>query len=122
MQSEYIDGLQAITTRYFGPTNARGSRIKATASAGSIYFPVDNRWNQDQNHLAAAQALMQKLNWEGKLYMGGMPNSNDRVFVQVAFKGLDGELVHTCNEITDGRPPGPVALKRLLGRVLNAIR
>lgn len=119
---DYIDGLQAITTRYLGPNNRCGSRIKATASGGSITIPVDNRWNQDENHRAAAQALMQRMNWEGKLFCGGMPNSNDRVFVQVSFQSIDTELAHTISEHTEGRYPSPPAMKRLLDRLLNIIR
>jgi hypothetical protein len=32
---------QAIETKYMGPTNTRGSRIKATAAAGSVMVPFD---------------------------------------------------------------------------------
>lgn len=121
-EKPFIDSLQAITTRYLGPTDRRGSRIKATSSAGSITVPVDNRWNQDDNHRQAAQALMNKFGWTAALYMGGMPNSNDRVFVQVAFRSLDEEVSHAMRETSDGRPLGPVKLNRLLARVLSAIR
>ena len=34
--------MQAIETRYLGPTNTRGSRIKATAAAGSITIHYDD--------------------------------------------------------------------------------
>ena len=36
MTEEYSQGRQAIVTKYLGPTKSRGSRVKATASAGSI--------------------------------------------------------------------------------------
>jgi hypothetical protein len=50
--------MQAITTKYFGPTNARGSRIKATAERGSITVPYDHSLTNQANHVAAAQALV----------------------------------------------------------------
>lgn len=55
--------MQAIQTKYFGPTNARGSRIKATAPAGSMTVPYDHALNIDQNHKAAATALANKFGW-----------------------------------------------------------
>jgi hypothetical protein len=49
--------MQAIVTKYIGPTNFRGSRIKATAAAGSITIPYEAALNPTQNHDAAALAL-----------------------------------------------------------------
>lgn len=51
---------QAIETRYLGPTNTKGSRIKATAWAGSVTLPYNSELNVDQNHRAAAMALAAK--------------------------------------------------------------
>ena len=55
--------MQAITTRYHGPTNVRGSRIKATAAAGSITLGYDHALTLDGNHEAAAKALANKFGW-----------------------------------------------------------
>ena len=66
--------MKAITTKYIGPTNYRGSRIKAVAEGGnSITLSYDDALNSDQNHLAAAVALRDKMNWKdsGKLLGGG---------------------------------------------------
>lgn len=52
--------MQAITTKYFGPTNARGSRIKATAERGTLTVPYDHDLSSHANHVAAAQALCDK--------------------------------------------------------------
>lgn len=74
--------MQAIVTKYFGPGNVRGSRIKATASAGSVTIEWDSSLNADKNHCAAARALTLKFGWDyGTWHCGGMPNSNDRVWV-----------------------------------------
>ena len=49
---------QAIHTRYMGPTNTKGGRIKATAWAGSVTVPYDHALNVEDNHRAAAGALL----------------------------------------------------------------
>lgn len=58
--------MQAIQTKFMGPTNTRGSRIKATAAAGSITLGWDHALNSEQNHVAAARALCQKFGWVPK--------------------------------------------------------
>jgi hypothetical protein len=55
--------MQAIRTRYFGPTNTRGSRIQAKAEAGAIYVNYDHGLNTKENHKAACDALLFKLKW-----------------------------------------------------------
>lgn len=55
--------MQAIQTKYMGPTNTRGSRIKATAAAGSITVGYDHALDVEGNHVAAAKALCAKLGW-----------------------------------------------------------
>jgi hypothetical protein len=65
--------LQAITTKYIGPTNVRGSRVKATAAAGSLTLGWDHALNPEANHLAAAQAFARKLGWTGTFH-GGAPH------------------------------------------------
>jgi hypothetical protein len=77
-----LRSYQAITTKYFGAGNIKGSRVKATASAGSITLHWDNSLNTEQNHAKAAQALADKFGWPGRWYIGGLPNNNqDYVFV-----------------------------------------
>lgn len=52
-----------VKTQYFGPTNARGSRVKAThmTSNKSVTISWDHALNSEQNHLEAAAALWNKL-------------------------------------------------------------
>ncbi len=73
--------FQAIVTKYIGPTNMRGSRIKAQASAGSLTLEWDNGLNPDDNHLAAAKALATKMGWQGHWFIGGLPKGNGCAFV-----------------------------------------
>jgi len=62
---------QAITTKYHGPTNTRGSRISATAQAGRITIAYDHALDDTQNHAAAACALAKKFGWNGEWKGGG---------------------------------------------------
>jgi hypothetical protein len=55
--------LQAIVTKYHGPTNHKGSRVSAKADAGRIVIAWDYALNPDENHAAAARALADRLGW-----------------------------------------------------------
>ena len=55
--------MQAIVTKYSGPTNHRGARIKATAQAGATYLSWDYALDTSANHRAAAVALANKFKW-----------------------------------------------------------
>jgi hypothetical protein len=64
---------QSIVTYFIGPTNYRGSRIKAKASGGSsVTLDWDHAMNPAGNHRAAAKALADKLEWSGEFVAGGM--------------------------------------------------
>lgn len=52
----------AITTKFLAPTNTKGSRIKATCSRESITVSFDHALNSYENHQAAVDALIAKLN------------------------------------------------------------
>lgn len=60
--------MQAIRTRYHGPTNARGSYMSAHCEAGSIRVPYEYALNTDGNHEAACAALRGKLGWVAPAY------------------------------------------------------
>jgi hypothetical protein len=93
--------MQAIITKYFGPTNTRGSRVKATAAAGSVSLPYDSALNSDENHRAVAEALCKKLGWVSSpnnlyttLAQGQLPNG-DNVFTFIP-KEYDLAVVAVC--------------------------
>ena len=86
--------MQAIETKYIGPTNYRGSRIKASCERGSITISYDSALNSEEAHIAAADALVAKFvkedearygtnrnPWSAKRIMGGLKNTNVHVFV-----------------------------------------
>lgn len=73
--------VQAITTKFYGPTNTRGSRIIARASSGRVTWEYDHALNTDQNHDRAAQKLANKFGWGGRWYSGGAPDHSGNVYV-----------------------------------------
>jgi len=64
--------MQAIRTRYYGPTNTHGSRIVARCGAG-IHTMVYEQGNSiTGNHGCAAQMLAAKLGWTKEQGYAGM--------------------------------------------------
>ena len=76
--------MKAIKTKFLGPTNTKGSRIKATDEGGnSIIKSWCHKSNSDDNHRSAAYALCIKMGWDvpGKLVGGSLKNCMVWVFV-----------------------------------------
>ena len=72
----------AITTRYLGPTDRRGSRVVASAGDGRrLTVGWNSALNVEANHRAAALALRNKLKWTGDLVGGWHDNTGLWVFV-----------------------------------------
>jgi hypothetical protein len=55
---------QAITTKYMGPTNHKGARIKAECRAKSMLVPWDHALGVDENCERAALRLVRALGWD----------------------------------------------------------
>ncbi len=72
---------QAITTRFVGPTNRRGSRIIARAVAGRKTVHWDHTLNIEANHAAAARRLAESFGWHGQWFGGGLPTEDGYCFV-----------------------------------------
>ena len=72
--------MQAIETKYLGPSNVRGSRVKATCEAKTIILDWEDRLNPEENHLSAAGTLAARLGWgratHGKLISGQLKSGN----------------------------------------------
>ena len=81
-------GYYAILTKYLGPTNYRGSRIKATTCSGSLTTGWNHALNPSENHLAAARALADRLAWDGQLVGGTLPDDTGHCYVRVFLKDL----------------------------------
>ncbi len=69
--------MKAIQTRYYGPTNTRGSRIKAWAEGvKSVSIPYPHELSGEDVHRAAADKLAAKYGWDNALIGGGLPNGD----------------------------------------------
>jgi hypothetical protein len=68
--------MQAIITTYKPATNAHGSRILARCTRGSITVPYDHELDTEQNHIAAAQALVNRFIKEDQLTRSEHPIDN----------------------------------------------
>ena len=62
---------QAIETKFIRATDITGERIKATAFGGSVTVGYDYALDAQENHRAAADALIAKMGWNGTYAQGG---------------------------------------------------
>lgn len=91
--------MKAITTRFYGPSNSRGSRILARDSDNNRVWVSADHASRDP-HRDAVVALCRKMGWTGKLIVGGLePGVNVWVWLP-----LDLMLAHkgrTCSDVVD---------------------
>lgn len=86
---------QAIQTRYVGPTNFKGSRIRVKCDAKTFFVGWRDELSVDENHHAAAMRAFTELGWDkvyreevGALVGGCMGNDYYFVSVQKLASGL----------------------------------
>ncbi len=75
---------QAITAKYLGATNYRGTRIKVKASAMSKIVDWDYSKGDEENYYTAAFEMATELKWLDKkthLVGGSLPNNEGYCFV-----------------------------------------
>ncbi len=65
--------MQAIVTKYLGPTNNRPSRIKVFCDAKSMTVSWDHGRGPDANHRRAVAMLALDLGWSGEWVTGSAP-------------------------------------------------
>ncbi len=78
--------MQSIVVKYTGPTGSirtRGARYTATAYAGRVSLPVDHALSHQDNCIAAARALCEKLGWTGSYALGALPPAHKSEYVFV---------------------------------------
>lgn len=76
--------MKAIQTKYLGPTNYKGARIKAWADGwGSKTISYPHEYNTERAHYEAAKALIDKCKAERQPFYadypticGGLPNGD----------------------------------------------
>jgi hypothetical protein len=64
---------KAILTRYLRPNGKRGSRVVAFVDGVRKTLPWDNALSVEENHQAAALALIRHLRWHGRYAAGVLP-------------------------------------------------
>jgi len=77
---------QAITTKFMGPTDFHGSRVKAYAQAGTVTLEWKSELDADDNHRAAAHTLANRFNWlddGSRLVGGGLAHQNNHAVAWV---------------------------------------
>jgi len=68
-----------ITTKYLGPTNYRGGRIRATGPRDSVTVSWDHALEPFANHRLAAESLAVSMGWNPDDLIGGwMSDSQGR--------------------------------------------
>lgn len=75
--------MQAIETRYVGPSNVKGARIIATNPDGKrhvISYP--HELSGEACHRKAAEGLRDKMGWTGRLVGGATKRGYCFVFVE----------------------------------------
>ena len=73
--------MRAIQTKYLGPSNFRGARIKAFDCDGnSVTIPYPYELSGEDVHRKAAEALRDKMRWSGELIGGSIKSGYVFVF------------------------------------------
>lgn len=62
--------MKAIETKYFGPGNVRGARIKATDGDNTVWISYPHELSPEDGHRLAAETLCAKLGWNYELLQG----------------------------------------------------
>lgn len=68
--------MQAIETKFIGPTNTKGARIKAILACKSIVIPYPYEYEETEAHHYAALSLINTLQWNVSIITGKLRNGN----------------------------------------------
>jgi len=85
---------QAIETKYLCPTNFKGSRIKATCARGSITVHCNDALNAEENHIAAADALIARFLKEDATRYAQAPEKNPWAAPRIVGQLESGNYAH----------------------------
>ena len=105
--------MSSIVTKYLGPTNTKGGRVKAIGGGTSVVLPLTVE-NAHNFHRVVALTLLAKLDWDGKWVMGSVGDGRG-VFVRVP--GSEG--VDPCILLPDG---SEMHLSDILKGPVSAVR
>lgn len=90
--------MQAIITKYLGPTNSRGARIKAQCERGKIFFSYPYELSGVGAHRRAAEALTDKFAAEDFKRNGTPIEKNPWKTPLITGQIPSGEYVHVFAE------------------------
>jgi hypothetical protein len=93
--------MKAITTKYHGCTDTRGSRISATDGDNRVSIPYPHELNTEEAHKLAAQTLCKKLGWDYQFITGGTKEGYVHVFVPSAIVDALRKAQNTFDEIAN---------------------
>lgn len=116
--------MQAIRTKYIGPSNVKGSRIQAKCEARTIYLSYDSELSEYENHKGACAALVRAMGWEVDGYsdmVGGVfDNAYYWVFDGKRLQALRG-MVNSMRAATwTGSPWGHPEFKEAVATIGRA--
>ena len=82
--------MKAIRTKYYGPTNTRGSRIKVTDDDGNTKW-YSYSYSAAEPHIVAAESFLKAMSWKGVWIAGHLPGG-------MVFVHSDGEAIEIVSE------------------------
>lgn len=80
--------MPTIQTKYLGPTNHLGARVKATDGKNSVTVSWDHALSSEKNHNVAAGELAIKMGWEGPWASGPNVEGSGNVYVLAGLKDI----------------------------------
>ena len=92
--------MQAIKTKFFGPTNRRGSRVRAKCERGSLVVEWDHSVGPEENHRRAVRLLLDKFAAEDAAKYGAPPS--DHHWGEFVSGSLSECMVHVLIRRWDG--------------------
>ncbi len=86
--------MQAIITKYHGPTNFKGSRYSAECDAGRVTISAIHELDSEGNHIAACLALRTKIAQEQVAKYGSPIATNPWMRLMVCGQLPNGNYAH----------------------------
>lgn len=80
--------MQAIVTKFLGPTNHRGARVTARSETLRLTVPWDDALDVEKNHAAAAAAFAHAHGWHGSWVGGGLPDTTGNAYVRASHEDI----------------------------------
>lgn len=75
--------MVAIASKYHGPTDTRGSCVRATANGHMATVAYASELDSEANHRAACKLLCDKLGWDADRFFGGAMDDGRWAWVPV---------------------------------------